>query len=139
MNSLREINMFTQIKTCSKNKEAVTFLTRKFALGAENVIARIAIAYSLQSGIHFSPLDVKDSGGKEYSKNVLFGNLYPMYAAIVCKHYSIHQSDKDLPRYFKMHLDDGLERIMADVKDNPNLVGFDYLFDKIQLGLEDIC
>lgn len=131
--------MFTQIKTSSRNKEAVTVLTRKFALGAENVIARIAIAYSLQSGIHFSPLDVKDSGGKEYSKNVLFGNLYPMYAAIVCKHYNIHLSDKNLPRYFKMHLDDGLERIMADVKDNPNLVGFDYLFDKIQLGLEEIC
>ena len=43
--------MFTQIKTTAKNKEAVTVLTRKFALGAENVIARIAIAYSLQSGV----------------------------------------------------------------------------------------
>ena len=125
--------MFTQIKTTAKNKEAVTVLTRKFALGAENVIARIAIAYSLQSGVKFSPLDVKDSGGKEYSKSVLFGNLYTIYAAIMCK-----MSDKDLPRYFKMHLDDGLERIMAEVKDNPNLVGFDYLFDKIQNGLESI-
>ena len=131
--------MFTQIKTSAKNKEAVTVLTRKFALGAENVIARIAIAYALQSGVHFSPLGVKDSGGKEYSKNVLFGNLYSMYAAIMCKHYNIKMSDKDLPRYFKLHLDDGLERIMADVKDNPNLVGFDYLFDKIQFGLETIC
>ena len=131
--------MFTQIKTSSQNKEIVTVLTRKFALGAENVIARIAIAYSLQSGIHFSPLDIKDSGGKEYSKNVLFGNFYSMYAAIMCKHYNIKMSDKDLPRYFKMHLDDGLERIMADVKDNQNLVGFDYLFDKIQVGLESIC
>jgi DNA sulfur modification protein DndE len=131
--------VFTQIKTSVQNKEAVTILTRKFALGTENVIARIAIAYSLQSGVHFSPLDVKDSGGKEYSKNVLFGNLYSMYAAIMCKHYNIKMSDKNLPRYFKMHLDDGLERIMADVKDNPNLVGFDYLFDKIQLGLETIC
>ena len=131
--------MFTQIKTTAKNKEAVTVLTRKFALGAENVIARIAIAYSLQSGVKFSPLDVKDSGGNEYSKNVLFGNLYTIYAAIMCKHYNIKMTDKDLPRYFKMHLDDGLERIMADVKDNPNLVGFDYLFDKIEFGLEKIC
>lgn len=130
--------MFAQIKTTSKNKETVTVLTRKFGLGAENVIARIAIAYSLQSGVHFLPFDVKDSGGKEYSKNVLFGNLYPIYAAIMCKHYNIKMSDKDLPRYFKMHLDDGLERIMAEVKDNPNLVGFDYLFDKIQSGLESI-
>ena len=118
--------MFNQIKTSSQNKDAVTILTRKFGLGAENVIARIAIACSLQSGVKFSPLDVKDSGGKEYTKNVLFGSHYPMYAALVCKHYNIRMSDKDLPRYFKMHLDDGLETIMNDVKDNPNLVRFDY-------------
>ena len=48
-------------------------------------------------------------------------------------------SDKDLPRYFKLHLDDGLEKIMQDIKDNPNLVGFDYLFDKIELELNEIC
>ena len=131
--------MFTHIKTSSQNKETVTLLTRKFALGAENIIARVAIAYSLQCGAKFSPLDIKDSGGKEYSKSVLFGNLYPMYAAIMCKYYLIKMNDKDLPRYFKLHLDDGLERIMQDVKDNPNLVGFDYLFDKIQEGLKSIC
>lgn len=131
--------MFTHIKTSAKNKEVVTFLTRKFALGAENVIARIAIAYSLESGVKFSPLDVKDSGGKEYSKNVLFGNLFTVFAAVMCKYYHINLSDKDLPRYFKMHLDDGLERILSDVNDNPNLIGFDYLFDKIELGLGQIC
>lgn len=130
--------MFTHIKTSTQNKEVVTYLTRKFALGAENIIARVAIAYSLQRGSKFSPLEIKDSGGKEYTKNVLFGNLYPMYAAIMCKYYSIKMNDKDLPRYFKLHLDDGLEKIMQDVKDNPNLVGFDYLFDKIQEGLESI-
>ena len=127
--------MFTQIKTSSKNKETVTILTRKFGLGAENIIARIAIAYSLQCGSKFSPLDVKDSGGKEYSKNVLFGSLYIVYASIICTYYKIRLSDKDLPRYIKMHLDDGLERIMKDVNDNPNLIGYDYLFDKIQAGL----
>ena len=131
--------MFTQIRTSSKNRDAVTILTRKFGLGAENVIARIAIAYSLQSGVHFSPLDIKDSGGKEYSKNVLFGSYYNMYVALMCKHYNIKMTDKDLPRCFKLHLDDGLERIMSDVKDNPNLVGFDYLFDKIKEGLNSLC
>lgn len=131
--------MFTQIKTSAANKDVVSILTRKFGLGAENVIARIAIACSLQSGARFSPLDIKDSGGKEYSKNVLFGTHYSMYVALMCKYYNIRMSDKDLPRYFKLHLDDGLERIMADVKDNPNLVGFDYLFDKIHEGLNEIC
>ena len=130
--------MFSQIRTSSKNREIVVELTRKFNLGAENIIARIAIGYSLQSSNKFSPLDVKDSGGKEYSKNVLFGNYYPIYEALICTHYQINSNDKDLPRYFKLHLDDGLQRIYDDIKDNPNLVGYDYLFDKIQEGLKEI-
>lgn len=63
--------MFSQIKTSSKNREIVSELTRKFNLGAENIIARIAIGYSLQSRKKFDPLDIKDSGGKEYSRSVL--------------------------------------------------------------------
>lgn len=130
--------MIAQIKTSSENRERVTRLTRKFGLGAENVIARIAIAYSLKSGQKFLPTEVKDAGGKEYSRSVLFGNLYPLYVAMICSHYNIKSTDKDLARYLKMHLDDGLELIDKDVKDNPNLVGFDYLFDKIEEGLRDL-
>ncbi len=131
--------MFSQIKTSAKNREIVVDLTRKFNLGAENVIARIAIAYSLKSGIKFNPMDVQDSGGKEYSKNVLFGNNEFLYVAMMCTYYGISENDKDLARYFKMHLDDGLERIAKDVKNNPNLVGYDYLFDRIQEGIAEIC
>lgn len=126
------------IKTSAKNKERVTQLTRKFALGAENVIARIAITYSLKNGERFLPTDVLDSGGKEYSKSVLFGNMLPLYVAMICVHYNIKDTDKDLPRYLKMHLDSGLERIENDLKDNPNLFGFDYLFDRIHEGLEEL-
>jgi DNA sulfur modification protein DndE len=131
--------MFSQIRTSNRNREIVIELTRKFNLGAENIIARIAIGYSLQSGVKFAPTNVKDSGGKEYSKNVLFGNYYSIYEALICTHYQINDNDKDLPRYFKMHLDDGLQHIYEDVKDNPNLVGYDYLFDKLQNGLKEIC
>lgn len=38
-----------------------------------------------------------------------------------------------------MHLDHGLEIIYEDIIDNPNLIGFDYLFDKIERGLSQIC
>lgn len=131
--------MFTQIKTSAKNKEVVADLTRKFNLGAENIIARIAIAYSLHSGVRFLPIDVKDAGGKEYSRSVLFGNYYSIYEAAICTHYDISANDKDLSRYFKMHLDDGLERIAKDIKSNPNLVGYDYLLDLINNGLSEIC
>ena len=138
MTILNSMTPIASIKTSASNKEIVTQLTRKFALGAENVIARIAIGYSLKSGVHFAPTEIKDSGGKEYSKNVLFGNMLPIYVAMVCTHYGIKDTDKDIPRYLKMHLDDGLERINKDLKDNPNLFGFDYLFDKIHEGLNEI-
>ena len=131
--------MFKQKKISASNKILVTELTRKFGLGAENVIARIAIFYSLHSGARFSPLEIKDSGGKEYSKNVLFGNLYTAYLYVLCTAYNIKDNDRDIPRYFKMHLDHGLELIAKDVKANPNLIGFDYLFDKIKIGLSEIC
>jgi len=131
--------MFSQIRTSSRNREIVAELTRKFNLGAENIIARIALGYSLQTGEKFSPLNLKDSGGKEYSKNVLFGNYYSIYESLICTHYQINNNDKDLPRYFKLHLDHGLQLIYNEVKDNPNLVGYDYLFDKIQRGLSELC
>lgn len=131
--------VFSQIRTSSRNREIVVELTRKFNLGAENIIARIAIGYSLQTGLKFEPTDVKDSGGKEYSKSVLFGNYYPIYLAMVCTHYQISENNKDLPRYFKLHLDHGLQLIYDDITDNPNLVGYDYLLDKIGNGLKEIC
>lgn len=129
---------FSQIKTSKANKDNVTNLTRKFGLGAENVIARIALAYSMASGHKFRPSEVKDSGGKEYSKKILFGNYYDIYEAMLCTLYSIKSTDKDIPKYFKLHLDDGLEKVSAEVKDNPNLIGFDYLTDKIKEGIEKI-
>ncbi|MCI1741548.1 MAG: DndE family protein [Prevotella sp.] len=110
-------------------------LTNKFGLGAENIIARIALAYSLESGHHFDPSQVSDSGGKEYSKKILFGNYYAIYEAMLCTLYNIKSMDKDIPKYFKLHLDDGLEMIAGDVKSNPNLIGFDYLIDQIKEGL----
>ena len=130
--------MFSQIKTSTKNREVVSELTQKFKLGAENIIASIAIAYSLQTKEKFSPIDTQDSGGKEYSRNVLFGNNYQIYKAMMCTYYNISDTDRDLYRYFKIHLDHGLQLIYDDVKNNPNLIGYDYLFDKIELGLNNI-
>ena len=131
--------MFTQIKTSRNNKLVVTDLSRKLNLGAENTIARIAFSYSLSKGTKFSVLDIKDSQGKEYSKSVLFGNNYPFYLAMICTHYNLYNTDKDIPKYFKMHIDDGLELINAELKENPNLNGFDFLADKIEDGLKLIC
>ena len=130
--------MFTQIKTSKANKIIVTDLSRRFNLGAENVIARIAFAYSLSSGRKLKLSDIADSQGKEYSKNVLFGNNYPFYIALLCTHYGIYKTDKDIPKYIKLHLEDGLQLLNNELNDNPNLNGMDYLIDKIDAGLKTI-
>jgi len=130
--------MFTQIKTSKANKIIVTDLSRRFNLGAENVIARIAFAYSLSSGRKLKLSDIADSQGKEYSKNVLFGNNFPFYIALLCTHYGIYKTDKDIPKYIKLHLDDGLQLLNKELNDNHNLNGMDYLIDKIDAGLKTI-
>ncbi len=130
--------MFTSIKTSRANRDIVTDLSRKFNLGAENVIARIALAYSLSQDYKLSLSDIADSQGKEYSKNVLFGSNMPYYIGLICVKYDLYKTDKDIPKYIKLHIDDGLRLMNKELRDNPNLNGYDYLIDKITNGLEDI-
>ncbi len=130
--------MFTSIKTSRANKYIVTDLSRKFNLGAENIIARIALTYSLSKDRLLSLTDISDSQGKEYSKNVLFGSSLPYYVGLICVKYGLYKTDKDIPKYIKMHIDDGLQLMNDELRDNPNLNGYDYLIDKITNGLKDI-
>lgn len=128
--------MFTTIKTSLENKAIVTDLTRKLNLGPENVIARLAFSYSLAQGKKFNLTDdIRDSKGKEYSKNVLFGNNIDYYVSLICLHYKIYKTDKDIPKYIKMHIDHGLELINVELKKKPHLTGFDFLIEKIDVGL----
>ena len=103
--------MFTHIRTSKKNKELVTQLTRQHNLGAENVIARIAIAHSLEQGEKLNIADLKDSGGKEYTRAVLLGDKEDIYIGMICSFYGIHRSSQDLGKYVKIHLDEGLETL----------------------------
>ena len=101
--------MFNQIRTSKENKEIVSRLTNKLGLGAENVIARIAIGFSISKKKKLDINKVKDSSGKTYSYKILLGEYDRLYIALICQLYKIHQSDPDLPKYLKLHLDDGLE------------------------------
>jgi DNA sulfur modification protein DndE len=127
--------MFTQIKTSKENKEVVSLLTRKLGLGTENVIARIAFTYSLSQDKKLDLNNIKDAGGKEYSKSVLFGDYYDMYLGLLCVHYGLYKTDKDIGRYIKMHVDEGLQLLNEEVNERSNIDGFDFLTEKINLGL----
>jgi len=130
--------MFTQIKTSKENKEVVALLTRKLGLGTENVIARMAFTYSLSQDKKLDLNDIKDAGGKEYSKSVLFGEYYDMYLGLLCVHYGLYKTDKDIGRYIKMHVDNGLQLLNKEVNERSNIDGFDFLSEKISQGINNL-
>jgi DNA sulfur modification protein DndE len=127
--------MFTHIRTSKENKEVVSQLTRKLNLGTENYVSRIALTYSLSKDRVLDIKEIQNSSGKEYSKSVLFGDYIDYYAGMVALHYGIHISDKDLPKYIKMHIDDGLELLNKEMNQRFNIDGFDFLVEKIEVGL----
>lgn len=129
--------MFTQIKTSKENREIVARLTRKLNLGTENIIARMAFSYSLSLDRKLSLNDLKDFGGKEYTRNVLFGEYEDIYIGLICVHYNIYKTDKDLAKYIKLHIDDGLYLIDEDLTKNQNIDGFDYVVEKVSISMEN--
>lgn len=65
-------------------------------------------------------------------------NNLPYYIGLICVKYGLYKTDKDIPKYVKLHIDDGLQLMNQELHENPNLNGYDYLIDKINHGLEDI-
>ena len=82
---------FNSIRTSSENKLIVSELTSKLSLGTENVIARIALGFSLAKHGELDLLDIEDSKGKEYSSRVLLGENKVLYIALICQKYNIYK------------------------------------------------
>ncbi|HWZ23177.1 MAG TPA: DndE family protein [Cytophagaceae bacterium] len=129
--------MFTGIKTSKANKEIVSDLTKKLGLGAENVIARIAFSCSLAKGKKMDLLQIEDAQGKEYTSKVLFGENIDIYLSAVCVHYNLYKTDKDIGKYIKMHVDDGLKIIKEELS-KKDASGTDFLINKIEKGLKTL-
>ena len=133
--------MQINISTSKKNHEVVSFLTKKLPAGTrENVIARIAIGFSLQTGTRFTTQDFNkyDSQGKEYKENILFDDYKDYYVALSCQAYGITKSDDRIPKYIKLHIDHGLERIYYLFEHNPQYTFFDFLTEYLVTGTNAI-
>lgn len=127
--------MFNHIRTSRVNKDIVTQLTNRLNLGAENVIARIAFSYSLSKDLKMDLNNIQDSGGKEYNTKVLFGNYTDIYVALICVHYNLNKSDKDIQKYVKMHIDEGLSLIHKDIEKKDSITGTDFLINEIEKNI----
>lgn len=123
--------MFKNIRTSEENKEVVAQLTRKLNLGTENIIARMAYSYSISQDRKLNLEDLGDSGGKEYSRAVLFGDYEDIYIGMACVHYNIYKTDKNLAKFIKLHIDDGLQLINKEIMKAPNIDGFDFLVELV--------
>jgi DNA sulfur modification protein DndE len=130
--------MFTSIKTSKENKELVSQLTRRLNLGAENTIARLAFACSIAAGKKLDLEEIEDAQGKEYSAKVLFGEFIDIYVAMICVNYDIHKSNKNIPRYVKMHLDHGLRLISDQMNKKDSMSGMEFIINNIEKGLRHV-
>ncbi len=130
------------ITTSLANKEIVQRLTKKLPVGTkENVIARIALGYSLQTGKKFSKGEFNeyDSKGKEYKDHILFDAKYrDYYIALISQYYEVHNTDSNIPKYFKLHIDHGLSSINDLFENNPKYTIFDFLIENLDRGISHL-
>lgn len=130
--------MQINIRTSEKNQDVVRRLTTKLPYGTkENVIARIALGYSLQTGKKFQTGDFNlyDSKGKEYKDHILFDAKYrDFFIALICQYYGLYKTDDNIPKYIKLHIDHGLELMDTIFQDNYNYTFFDFLVEYIEKG-----
>lgn len=131
--------MLINIKTSESNKAVVQELSKKLNLGTENYVSRIAFAYSLSKGVKLNlEKDLLDNKGKEYKDDILFGNYRDYYMALICQHYNLYKTDKDIGKYIKMHIDHGLTLMNRLFEENKNYSGLDFLLEHIEKGIEKL-
>lgn len=130
--------MQINIRTSETNQEIVRQLTNKLPVGTkENVIARIALAYSLQNGRKFSTseFNLYDSKGKEYKDHILFDAKHKdFYVALISQHYDVYKSHESIPKYVKLHIDHGLELMDNLFSTNNNYTFIDFLIEHLDKG-----
>ena len=100
------------IKTNKQNQTVVSNLTKKFNFVNDAVIARIAIAYSLQKLVKFNLYEDLDNSGKEYKGYTIFNNdTEYLYRALFDQYYGKLATDDEWVKLVKFHLDDGLSKL----------------------------
>lgn len=130
------------IKTSEQNQAIVSNLTKKLPGGAkENIIARMALGYSLSTGKRFqrNEFNIYDSRGKEYKEHILFdSDNRDFYIALICQAYGISKTDELIPKYVKLHIDHGLEHINYLFENHPQYTFFDFLIEFLNKGIDAI-
>jgi DNA sulfur modification protein DndE len=100
------------IRTAEEFRIPITSQSRAWDLGAENVLARMAFAASLELSDAINLDELRDTKGKEYNSKVLFGDYRTTYEAMLCLREGITPEHPDFKRFVKAHVDRGLAFIL---------------------------
>jgi DNA sulfur modification protein DndE len=117
-----------------------------YKFNSEGVVPRLAFAYSLQLNKHFDlSVDiVPGSDGKDFRDDKgLFGSIiegksnYPIFKAILDKHYESSLSENEFSKLFKIHLEHGLSLIVSELETRDLTSGYhiDFLMKLVKNGL----
>ena len=136
---MNKIFIMISVKISEANKEVVQKLTSRFGVKMdENIVARLAITYSISKRKKLSLDEMKDSKGKEYKESTLFGNKAKFYIALFSQNYQLYKTHSDIPKLIKLHLDDGLELMNNFFENNSTYSIYDFLIEHVDKGLESL-
>jgi DNA sulfur modification protein DndE len=136
-----------RIKISKQNDKIIDKLKSLYKFNTEGVIPRIGFAYSIQQNKRFDlEKDILPSAdGRDFRDDRgLFGTIiegrsnYPIFKAILDKHYERSLYEDEFSKLFRLHLDHGLNKIDKELS-NINITAgshINYLMQLVKNGLD---
>ncbi|MCM1232550.1 MAG: DNA sulfur modification protein DndE [Ruminococcus flavefaciens] len=101
-----------QIKLSCQAKEKLSRLKGKTGIKNWNVLCRWAFCYSLKENMKPSDIELDSDSNVEMSWYTFAGEYSEIYEALIiewCRENDIETSDANLAKYFKLHLERGIQ------------------------------
>ena len=94
-----------RIHTSKSAQDLMSLLKQRTGV-TPNLIARLAIAKSIESGFDYRTVS-PDNDGQELNMSVLFGDLASYYEHLLIESHGIHEAS-DISKALIAHVDNGL-------------------------------
>lgn len=130
--------MQINVSTSEETEAILSKLQNRFSIASKNILMRIALAHSLNRGRKLNTETPRDTKGNPYKEITIVGHYRNYYIALICQHYGIYKTDSDIPKYFKLHIDDGLLLLDKLFSESSNYGLSDYLLEHIERGLDSL-
>jgi DNA sulfur modification protein DndE len=130
--------MQINISTSEETEAILGKLQSRFGVASKNILMRIAFTYSLTRGRKLHENKPEDTKGNPYKELQIVGQYRSYYVALICQFYDIYKTDSDIPKYFKLHIDDGLKLLDKMFSESSNYNLSDFLLEHIERGIDSL-